>query len=74
MRVALERTPFWRRLLMHAVLKLLFWVGSSLFLVNPSTTSALNAHRKLILHLSLKCLATYRVARHFKDKYQMYVR
>jgi hypothetical protein len=71
--VALERIPFWRRLLMHAVLKLLFWVGSSLFLVILSPTSALNAHRTLMLDLSLKCLATYRVARHFKDKSGMSV-
>jgi hypothetical protein len=71
MHVALERNPFWRRLLMHAVLKLLFWVGSSLFLAIPSTTSALTAQRALILHLSLKCLATCRVARHFRDKCRM---
>ena len=71
---ALERNPFWRRLLMHAVLKLLFWVGSSLFLVILSTTSALTARRALILHLSVKCLATCRVARHFRDKYEISLR
>jgi hypothetical protein len=75
MYVALERNPFCRRrLLMHAVLKLLFWVGSSLFLVTLSPTSALNANRTLTPHLVLKCLATYRVARHFKDKSRMNVR
>jgi hypothetical protein len=68
MHVALERNPFSRRPLMHAVLKLLFWVGSSLFLVIPSPTSASSAQRTLILGSSLKCLATYRVARHFKDE------
>jgi hypothetical protein len=71
MHVALERNPFWRRLSMHAVLKLFFLEGSSPFLVNLSTTSALTAHRRLILHLVLKCPATCRVARHFKDKYTM---
>jgi hypothetical protein len=73
MHVALERIPFCRRLFMHAELKLLFWVGSSRFLVNLSTTSALTASRTVILHLSLKCLATCRVARHFKDKSKMTV-
>jgi hypothetical protein len=74
MHVALERNPFWRGLLMQAVLKMFFWVGSSLFLVNLSTTIALTAHRALILHLSLKCLATCRVARHFKDKSEISLR
>jgi hypothetical protein len=74
MHVALERNPLCRRLLMHAVLKLLFWVCSSLFLVILSPTSALTAPRTHTLHLVLKCPATYRVARHFKDKSRMSAR